>query len=794
MKISYKWLIELTGLDWSVEETSDRLTLCGTACEDIEYAARYMDKVVVGEVVELLPIEGASKLQLAKVNIGSEIIESVCGAPNVAVGQKVPLAMIGAKVAGDIVLKKTKIRGAVSYGMICSERELGISQDHSGIMVFDPDAPVGKPLAEYLDFDDYVLTFELTPNRADSMSAIGIARDMVALASTTVKRPTFEIHEASAKASDVIRVEIDDVDACPRYAARIIENVKVGPSPWWVKKKLLMSGIRPISNIVDITNLVMLETGHPLHAFDLDRFGSNEVVVRRARPKEKFVTLDEREHELTPDVLLITNGKEPVAAGGVMGGLNSEVEDDTTCILLEAAYFNPSVIRKSRKVLDTVSESSMRFEKGADPNGIEYAINRAAFLMQELAGGEVRSGIVDNYPKKIEPVTVSFRPERCNAVLGTSLSKERMAEIFTNLEFSVKQSEVFEVTVPTFRPDIEREIDLIEEVARIEGFNAIPDAVTNIGALYTPRNEWYDVQNEIRRILTGSGFDEIKGHGLAQQRMAELLHPSLPFVRVINSVSKELNILRNSLVQTALSVIQHNVAHRNLDLRLFEIGKVYFPPTNGDSWREESRLLMAVTGETPVNWRQKPRPLDFYDLTGGLENLTEHFRWGELRFEPQAYPYLDEHISYDLSVAGEKCGMIGQVSASLVEKLDIKQPVYILELELEKLLSLKGGLIEYHPLPQYPAAPRDIALVVARDVPAGKLVAVVKETAGELAEAVKIFDVYTGKQIEKGKKSVAIAITYRSREGSLSSEQVDEMQNKVIANLKKRFNAEIRDK
>jgi len=794
MKISYNWLIELTGLDWSVEETADRLTMCGTACEDVEQTARYMDRVVVGEVVGLKPIEGASKIQLARVNIGSEVLDSVCGAPNVAVGQKVPLALIGAKLADDFEMKKVKIRGVESTGMICSERELGISQDHSGIMVLEENAPLGKPLIEYLDYDDYILTFELTPNRADSMSAIGIARDMAALASTKLRKPEFNLAESSERAGDYIKVSIEDRHGCPRYAARVIRNVKIAPSPWWIKKKLLMSGIRPISSVVDVTNLVMLETGHPLHAFDLDRFGSDEVVVRKAGQGEKFTTLDGQEHELTPEVLLITNGRVAVAAGGVMGGLDSEVEDDTTNVLLEAAYFDPSVIRKSRKRLNTVSESSTRFEKGADPNGIPYAIDRAAFLLQEVCGGEVLSGIVDCYPQKIEPVTVSFRPRRCNYVLGIDISEDRMKEIFTNLEFTVEGSGQLEVTVPTFRPDVEREVDLIEEVARIEGYDTIPDAVANIGPLFTPRHPVDTFRDEVRKILTGAGFDEMVGHGLVDSQLARLLNPESPQLRLINSVSKELDVLRNSLVPTALTVISHNISHRSLDLRLFEIGKAYFPPDKNGAWREDLRILLAVTGSTSNGWREHPRPLDFYDLTGGLERLADHFHWPQLSFEAVEVSFLEDDISFNLLIGSQSSGVIGKVSSSILGKLDIKQPVFVAEVEVERLIPMSRSLIEFTQLPLYPAAPRDLAIVVADNIQSGDLISAVKRTAGGLAESVRIFDLYTGKQIENGRKSVAVNITYRSREGSLSSEQVDDLQQKVVDYLNQMFNAEIRDK
>jgi phenylalanyl-tRNA synthetase beta chain len=794
MKISYKWLKELTGLNWPVEEIAHRLKMCGTACEQIEPTARYMDRVVVGEVTALKPIEGATQIQLARVNIGSETLDSVCGAPNVAAGQKVPVALIGAKLTDNFEMKKVKIRGVESTAMICSERELGISEDHSGIMVLDQTAPVGIPLAEYLDYDDYILTFELTPNRADSLSAIGIARDLAALASTKLRKPQFDLKESSEKASQYVKVTIDDTHGCPRYAARVIRNVKMALSPWWIRKKLLMSGIRPISNVVDVTNLVMLETGHPLHAFDLNRFGSNEVVVRKARERETFTTLDGNEHELTPDVLLITNGKVAVAAGGVMGGLDSEVEESTSNILLEAAYFNPSVIRRSRKTLDIITESSTRFEKGADPNGIPYAIDRAAYLFQEICGGEVLAGIVDCYPHPIEPKRISFRPQRCNYVLGTNFSSARMREILTNLEFAVNGTDELAVTVPTFRPDIEREIDLIEEIARIEGYDSIPDAVANIGPLFTPTHVTDVFEDEVRRILTAAGFDEMLSHGLADNRLAKLVNPDLPQLRLINPGSADLDVMRNSLVPTALTVIDHNIAHRNLDLCLFEIGKVYSPPDNNGNWREDKRVLLAVTGATTHGWREQPRPFDFYDLTGAIEQLGEHFHWPVLRFKPADVSFFDEDISFLVMEDKQPLGVIGKMSATVLNELDIKQPVYLAELEAERLLSISRPVTEFVPLPLYPAAPRDLAIIVSQEVRAADLVNTIRETAGKPAESVQIFDLYTGQQIEEGKKSIAISITYRSGIGSLSSEEVDALQQKVIDTLKREFDAEIRDR
>ncbi len=795
MKISYKWLIELTGLDWNPEELGDRLTLCGTACEYIEPADQYMQSVIVGEILAINKIEGADKIRLATVNLGERQLDVVCGAPNIEVGLKVPVATLGAKLDGGIVIKKAKIRGIESEAMICSERELGLSDEHAGILVIDSSATPGQELSELLGYkDDFMLTFELTPNRPDSMSAVGIARDMAALASIKVNKPQFELTESNEKASDYIKVAIEDKTACPRYAARIIKNVTIGESPYWLKKKLILSGIRPISNVVDITNLVMLELGQPLHAFDYDRFGSKEVVVRMAKEKEHFKSLDGADHELTPEVLLITNGKDAVAAGGVMGGFDSEVESDTKNILLEAAYFNASMIRKSRRQLGFVTESSQRFEKGADPNIIEYAIDYAASLMQSLCGGEVLSGIVDCYPNIIEPLKIKFRPKRCNDIIGTELSSDKMKQIFEDLEFSVTGDSDFEVTVPTFRPDIEREIDLIEEISRIIGFENIPASNTNIGSLYTPIHYEDKFKKETRTVLTSVGFDEFISHGLADSKLANILHTERPQLNIANPISEDLNIMRNCLLQTALTVIHHNVSHRSLDLSIFEIGKTYLPPDEKDYWAEDESLVLAVTGNTQHTWREKPRPRDFYDITGAMEALAEHFGWGEFSFSPKEFSFFEKEISFEVLLQGKVCGLIGKINPKVAKKAGIKQDVFAAELNFDYLLSLSNKLIAFKELPIYPAALRDLAMIVKEDIKAGELIQQVKKSAGKIAESVEIFDLYQGKQIEKGKKSIAISISYRSKDSSLEISQVDAAQKKVVDSLVKNFNVEIRDK
>jgi phenylalanyl-tRNA synthetase beta chain len=803
MQIAYSWLKELTGLDWSAHEMGDRLRLGGLNCEDVQPTDKYLDKVVVGQVLTLDEVPGASKIRKATVDVGKEKLAVICGAPNVAVGQKVAVAQIGAKLAGGMEIKKATIRGVESSGMICSESELGISEDHAGIKVLDASAVVGRAVADELDFHDAILTIEITPNRGDALSAFGIARDLAALAKVKLRRPEIKLNEAKERAADQFTVRSDDPVGCPRFTARIIRNIKIGPSPWWLQKKLLAAGVRPISNVVDITNLVMLETGNPLHAFDLDRFGSRQVVVRRAKNGEKFTTLDGNEHTLTDDVLLVTNGERAVGAAGVMGGLDSEVGDDTKNVLLEVAYFDPTVIRKSRRHLGLNSEASYRFERGVDPNNVERASARAAALMAELCRGEVQAGVVDWYPTPIQPKKVKLRPGRCQSVLGADIPVETMREILMYLEIPVEGVDPLTVTVPTFRSDIEKEIDLIEEVGRIYGYDRIPDAVSTKGPLFTPSNPRETFAGTLRQIMTAAGFDEMMGHGLADSRHATLIYPGLPQVKIINPIAEDLNIMRNTLMVTALTTVAHNLAHRNVDLRLFEIGAAYFPPDGKQDWHEDDRLCLAVTGGTPSDWRNHPRPSDFYDLKGALDILFWRLGFGggvkpgagegEVVYQPCGLNCFDPSQSFEIRYGENRLGVAGQMPADLLRKFDIKQPVWLAELEISTLISCRQTLTSFRPLAVYPAAPRDLALIVGDAVPVGRIVAEIRAVAGEVAESVDVFDIYRGKPIPAGLKSVGITIVYRSSERSLSGDEVEQVQQKVVARLKTTFNAELRE-
>jgi phenylalanyl-tRNA synthetase beta chain len=797
MRLPHSWLRELVDTDWSPKETAFRLTLCGTAAEVSSFSSGQFDNIVVGQIIEIEPIVGTDHLKKAMVDIGTDKLQIVCGAPNASKGQKVAIAKIGAKLSGEMEIKHVKLRGVESSGMICSEAELGLTDDHSGIMVLDDNAPIGEAIGKYLGLDDYVFGFDLTPNRSDSLSAIGIARDVACLAGKKINRESYSLSEVSQKGCEEISIEIDDIEACLRYAARVIKGVKIGPSPWWIKRKLLLSGIRPISNVVDITNLIMLELGHPLHAFDLKRFGQKKIVIKRAIDCEKFTTLDGKEHNLTPEVLLITDGIKGVAAAGVMGGLDSEVSSDTTDILLESAYFNPITIRKSRQKLGMISESSIRFEKGADPNMVPEAINRAAYLIGKYAGGQILSGIVDCYPKKIGPSVVALRPERVNKILGIKIKTSRMVEILKGLEFGVDNKANLEVTVPTFRPDITREIDLIEEIARIEGYDKIESADRNIGPLFTTLHDDDIFRQQVRIMMTGQGFDEISGTGFADPNRLSKLTNGRRAIKILNPIAEDLSVMRNTILYSLLTAVSHNISQRNIDLRLFEIGKSYIIPDDDKPLTvapdEREEVGLALSGKSSDRWYGKGREYNFYDLKGAIDSLLAECRISAIKYSAvNKHPFRGGY-GFCLILGEEMIGYAGQIREDLAKVFDIKQAVYMAALNFDLLLKNRRLEKIYEPLPRFPAAPRDLAIVVDDSIMVGEMMESIKKIGGVLLEKVEIFDLYKGKQIGDGKKSLAFSLSYRSNEGSLDGAEVADIQNKIIAHLKEYFKADIRE-
>ena len=800
MKLPYSWLRELTGVNWPVAEAEEKLTLSGTAVVAETVDPEHFRHVVVGRITRLEKHPQADRLLVTEVETGTLRHTVICGAPNCAVGQKVVLALPGANLRGEFPVKEITMRGVKSAGMICAEDELGLSDDHSGIIVLDEDAPLGAAVFDYLGLGDAILSFEITPNRPDCLSAIGVARELAILADRDFTYNFSSPPEIDKNAGDYIRVIIDDPDACPRYAARIIEDVTIGPSPLWLRKRLRDCGVRPINNIVDITNFVMMETGHPLHAFDYHRFGSREVVVRRAGRDEHFTTLDGRDHVLDDTVLLITNGKEGVAAAGVMGGLNSEIAPDTRTILLEAAYFTPAVIRRSARTLGLSSESSYRFERGVDPNGVIHAADRAASLMAELAGGKVLSGVVDNYARKITPVSITLRPKQVERILGVNINRSFVETILRRLGVEIADGEVINASAPTSRPDLTREIDLIEEIARLYGLDRIPSSIQNSGPLFTPTHRRDTVRNQIRDVLTGLGFDETLGSGLAHADRMKSIDPGNEPLVIPNRLSDEFAVLRTRLLYSLLTSAGNNVRHRNVDLKIFEIGRVYrrkekSRPTDQDNLPvEQTHLGLLITGRPDgPYWKAKPATGDIFEVKGILVALADALGLPQTGMSPSPVAGYDVQQSFDVIIDDRVVGCAGLVDGKIGRLFDIKQDCFAAELDIEALIRSEQKNREFKPLPKYPASSRDIAIIVDNTVPAEVLEKAIRVSGGELVESVGIFDLFSGPPVPDGKKSLAFSVTFRSPEKTLEDEEIDVVYRAIVARLESAFGARLRE-
>ncbi len=792
MKVSVRWLKEFVDFDLPVEELASRLTDAGVEVETITPVGKDLDKVVVGEIKQVSKHSQADKLSVCEVAVGSESLQIVCGAPNVAQGAKVPVALIGARLPGGIEITKNTLRGIDSYGMICSEKELGFGEDREGIMILDFDLEAGESISSALELEDWILDIDLTPNRPDCLSIMGVAREVAALSGTRLKRKEVSLHEIGEMAQNRVEVEIQDPEACPRYAARVIEDIKIAESPFWLKRKLWSAGMRPINNVVDISNLVMLERGHPLHAFDYKLFKQKKVVVRRAKEKERFVTLDQVERTLSREVLLITDGTKPVAIGGIMGGLESEVSEGTRTVLLESAYFDPKVIRRGRMFLDISTESSQRFERGADPNGVVKVIDRAAELLEKLASGKVLKGVVDNYPSSIHPVHITLRPQRVNKLLSTDLQPQQIKSILSNLELlSVEENHDLDVEVPTFRPDLTREIDLVEEIARIHGYGNINTNLRAGGNLVTEIGWEDEVGRKIKEFIVGRGFFEVMTNNLVDPEVLTKLNPDVSPVRIKNPLSQELSVLSTTLACNLLWVVSRNKNRLEKDLRIFELGKVFF--AKGNRLPEERlHLGIAISGNRESrDWETKEADVDLYDLKGILEGLFDQL---SLSFElnPGGNAFLKADRCFYIQMEEDKIGVLGEVAEEILDAFGIKDKVFLTEVDFEKLSARVSRGKKFSPLPKFPPVDRDIAVVVDETLLSKVIRVKIEEVGGSMVESVTLFDVYKGEQVPAGKKSLAYSIRYRSQEKTLTEEEVDEIHRKVLSELEKSFGATLR--
>lgn len=803
MFVSYKWLqdyIDLTGV--TAVELAEKITKSGIEVEGVEVLNEGIKGVVIGHVLEREQHPNADKLSKCLVDIGAEQpVQIICGAPNVAQGQKVAVATVGAVLPGNFKIKKAKLRGEESNGMICSLTELGmegkiVPKEYSeGIFVFPAETEVGVDALAQLNRDDEVLELSLTPNRSDCLSMLGVAYEVAAILGRDVKLPETNLEPVTEKASDYVKITVEAKEDSPLYAAKIIKNVKIGPSPLWMQTRLMNAGIRPHNNVVDITNYILLEYGQPLHAFDYDRFGSKEILVRRAADGEKFITLDDAERTLTPDHLVITNGKEPVALAGVMGGANSEVTSDTTTVLLEAAYFNGQTVRKASKDHGLRSEASARFEKGVDPNRVRAAGERAAYLMAKYAGGEVLEGTSEVDTLTIEPAVVSITLEKINRVLGTELQMNDVKEIFNRLQFPVSiEQDTITVTAPTRRGDIKIEEDLVEEVARLFGYDDIPKTLP-IGSTTPGKLSAYQKKRRVvRQYLEGAGLYQAVTYSLTSvEKAAQFALEKRNPIRLAMPMSEERSVLRLSIMPQLLEVLKYNSARQNDSLAVYETGAVFL--SNGEETLpvENEHLAGAVTGLWHSHsWQGEKKAVDFFVVKGILEGMFAKLGLeGRIEYVQAQVEGMHPGRTAEIRLDGVRVGFVGQVHPTVQKELDLKD-TYVFELSLQAVLQEETAPLQYNSIPRFPTITRDIALVVNRETVSGTLKDIILTTGAPLLKEAEVFDLYEGDKMEEGKKSIAFSLKYLDPERTLTDEEVTKVHERVLDALKEKAGAVLR--
>ncbi|AIQ12084.1 phenylalanine--tRNA ligase subunit beta [Paenibacillus durus] len=813
MKVSTGWLADYITLEGvTAEELADKITDAGIEIDGVERRNKGLSGIVTGFVKSKEKHPDADKLNVCIVDAGQEEdLQIVCGAKNVAAGQKVPVALVGAKLPG-LEIKKAKLRGVVSQGMICSAKELGLNDKllpkelQEGILVLPKDTEIGQDITKVLGLNDEILEFDLTPNRSDCLSMIGAAYETSAILGRelSLPNPGRDIIEVAVPASDAISVSIENEEHCKHYAVRYIAGVKPASSPLWMQNRLMAAGVRPINNIVDITNYVMLEYGQPLHAFDADRLEGGTLGVRLAREGELLTTLDGQERKLEPHMLVIADAAKAVALAGVMGGLNSEVTDQTVNIVLESARFDGGTIRKTSRQLGLRSEASLRFEKEVDPRSVIPALNRAAALLSTYAGGSVHEGIIQAGTDEVQERVIKLSLDKLNRRLGTDLSLLEVKTLFARLHFSCGDAEqgMIEVSVPTRRGDISWDVDLFEEIARLYGYDNIPttaiEGPTTPGGLTGPQA----LRRALRRLLADGGYQEVLGYSFIQPEQTALF-PALTegglAVKLAMPMSEDRSVLRTSLLPQLLDIAQYNMNRRQSDLALFEIGTVFV--TDEEQLTREPRefqtLGLLLTGSRAAKqWNIAAEPVDFFDLKGALESVFAYLGLeNDVVFEgdsPHGY-HPGRSASLYLNVEGErvKLGTLGQIHPDLQRKQDLED-TYAAEILLSPLYEAARTSLQYSELPRYPGMERDIALVVDSEVPASRLLDAIREQGGSLLQLAQVFDVYTGGKLESGKKSIAISLLYRHTEHTLTDEEVSEVHDKVLAALQQSFGANLR--
>ena len=806
MKVSLSWLKDYVSIKMDPSDLAEALTMVGLEIESVSERYRYLDTVFVGRIESVTPHPNADKLHLCQVDTGQEKISVICGAPNTKTGMLSAVALPGTEFPEGFVLQKSVIRGQTSEGMLCSEGELGLGSDRSGIMTLDPSLNVGDKLASALTLSDMVFEIELTPNRPDCLSLIGVAREIAAIENTPLKYPDFKLSDKDNKIADLTSIQIEAPDHCPRYVARLLDDIKIKPSPFWLQERLLSVGQRPINNMVDVTNFVLLETGQPLHAFDFDRLAENRIVVRTANKGEKFVTLDQKERVLDPEMLMICDGEKAVAIGGVMGGLNSEIENSTTRVLLESAYFSPASIRRTSKRLGLNTDASHRFERGIDPEGQIAAANRAATLMAELGGGRLISGLIDEYPNQQSVKGVKLSVKNTNRLLGTQLKRKEIENFLKSIEFKVekigtqKDGDGLKVSPPSFRVDISRPEDLMEEVARLMGYNNIPTTFPEMPASGQSSHKEIDLRNRLRQSMAGLGFREVINYSFAHKQSGDRLKfgPNdvrRQLVEILNPLTEDQAAMRTSLVPGLLEAVHYNLSQQIKNLKIFEIGKIFINEDPIQLPKETEFLAGLWTGSRhDDSWHRQKADCDFYDIKGAAEGLLNILKIDGVlftRLPENKCTYTKPGFSAQILSGDKSLGLVGEIHPEVLANYDLTQPSFLLELNFDQLTAVIKDTTHTAPVPKFPAIFRDITIIVDNDLETQRIITEAQNPGEELVERFRLLDVFEGKPIAAGKKSVSLRVTYRSSVKTLEDEDIASLHQSIADRLVKTFKASL---
>ena len=798
MLISLNWLkqyIDLDGIE--ISELENALTMIGQEVEKIEVLGENLENVVTAQIIEKEMHPDSDHLTICKVDNGKEILQIVCGAPNHKAGDKVVLAQVGAKLAPDFVIKKGKIRGVESNGMLCSEEELHIGKDSDGIMILPEDTPVGVPMKEYLGINDTVFELEITPNRPDCLSHIGIARELGAYYNKEVKYPSFVINsESSEKTADNISVEIEDSNLAKRYVARIIKNVTVKESPKWLKERVESIGIRSINNIVDASNFIMMELNQPNHTFDLDKIEGGKIVVRAGHENEKLVTLDEQERELNSDDIVISDGVKAIALGGVMGGQNSEITENTKNILLEVANFNSQNVRKTSRRLTLFSESSYRFERRVDEENAINVINRLANIIQEVAGGEILEGAVDNYPVPYKKKTATLNFERLNRFVGKNIPRETVIGILTRLEIEVVDNgETLTLTAPTYRDDLENEQDYFEEVIRMYGFDNIENILPKLDISEKPVIDTTKLSTQVKLIAANAGLKEVINYSFVpKDAMEKIKYTSVErenLIDLLRPITEDFVTLRPTLLYSLLKNAKENMNRNATNIRFFEVSRTFVKAE--ELAKEEVKLGIILAGENNKTlWNPKPVSYDFYDLKGIVEEIFTQLKFNNYMIKRSEQSQYHPGRSVDVFVGRELIGSFGEIHPDVLENFDLgKTSVLVGEFNIDLIQKYIGKKIKYQGIVKYPAVPRDFAFVMREDILVGDVLKTIQKVDKKI-EKVELFDIYQGAGVLPGMKSVAISVILRDKNKTLEEKEIVDISNKIVTKVEKDYGAVLR--